>query len=214
MYSKGLIWGCLMTVFFHNGDLPECLVLNGDIAIDTETTGLSLKRDRLCVMQLSDGRGDAHLVCFSKGVYVAPRLTAILSDPSRVKIFHFARFDVAMIMRCLDVVPTPIYCTKIASKLVRTYTESHGLKDICRELVGVNISKQQQSSDWASNELTKEQLEYAAADVLYLHKIRDKLNFMLKRENRLDIANACFDFLIHRAKLDILGWESEDIFAH
>jgi ribonuclease D len=189
-------------------------VLKGDIAVDTEAMGLNNKRDRLCVVQLSDGNGDAHLVQLSADNYKAPNLIKLLSDPTRVKIFHFARFDLS-IMRCyLGIRLTNIYCTRTASRLVRTYTDRHGYKDICRELLGVEISKQQQSSDWGAKTLSPEQIEYAASDVLHLHKLREKLNEMLVREDRMELAQACFNFLPFRAELDLAGWENEDIFAH
>jgi ribonuclease D len=194
--------------------LPSGLVLKGDIAVDTEAMGLNNKRDRLCVVQLSDGNGDAHLVQLSHDNYKAPNLIKVLSDPARVKIFHFARFDLS-IMRCyLGISLTNVYCTRTASRLVRTYTDRHGYKDICRELLGVEISKQQQSSDWGAKTLSPEQVEYAASDVLHLHKLREKLNEMLSREGRTELAQACFNFLPFRAELDLAGWENEDIFAH
>lgn len=187
--------------------------------------GLNNKRDRLCVVQLSDGNGDAHLVQFapnprssSEAVallkYNAPNLTKLLTDPNRVKIFHFARFDIAIMKHYLGVLTAPIYCTRTASRLARTYTDKHGYKDICRELLGVDISKQQQSSDWGAATLSPEQVEYAASDVLHLHKLRDKLNAMLTREGRAHLAQACFNFLPHQAELDLAGWAEQDIFAH
>lgn len=194
-------------------DLPQGFDLPGDIAIDTEAMGLNNHRDRLCVVQLSNGNGDAHLVQFQKGVYDAPNLKKLLSKPD-TKIFHFARFDVAILKHYLGIDVYPLFCTKIASKLVRTYTDSHGLKELCRELLGQAISKQQQSSDWGANTLSKDQQEYAAADVLYLHRIRDTLKEMLLREGRLALAQKCFEFLPTRVELDLLGWPEEDIFQH
>ncbi|MEQ8355694.1 MAG: ribonuclease D [Kiloniellaceae bacterium] len=201
-------------IHLHKHDLPSGLSLGDSIAVDSETMGLDLARDRLCLLQLSAGDGVCHLVQFSKGDYDAPNLIALLSDPAITKIFHFARFDVAAIRRYLGVDCAPVYCTKIASKLVRTYTDRHGLKDLCRELLGIELSKQQQSSDWGAAELSQEQLAYAASDVLYLHQLRAKLDVMLAREGREALAKACFDFLPSRAALDIAGWEEIDIFAH
>lgn len=176
--------------------------------------GLINRRDRLCVLQLSNGDGDAHLVHFEPGNFDAPNLKRLLADTSRVKLFHFARFDLAIIFMYLGIMPSPIYCTRTASRLVRTYTDRHGYKDICRELIGVEVSKQQQSSDWGAPALTPEQVEYAASDVLYLHRLREKLDVMLAREGRVELANATFDFLPHRAVMDLLGFENDDIFAH
>jgi ribonuclease D len=201
-------------IHLHQGDLPVGLSLGDSIAVDSETMGLDLARDRLCLLQLSAGDGVCHLVQFPKGEYDAPNLKALLADPAVTKIFHFARFDLAAIRRYLGVDCTPVYCTKIASKLVRTYTDRHGLKDLCRELLGAEISKQQQSSDWGAAELSQEQLAYAASDVLYLHDLRAKLDVMLAREGRDGLAKACFDFLPARAALDIAGWNETDIFAH
>ena len=198
----------------HQGDLPGEIDFGDSVAVDSETMGLSLGRDRLCLVQLSAGDGICHLVQFKQGEYDAPNLTALMTDPAVTKLFHFARFDVAMIKRHLGVTCGPVYCTKIASKLVRTYTDRHGLKDICRELLGVELSKQQQSSDWGADELTQEQLKYAASDVLYLHRLRDALDEMLAREGRQEMAQACFEFLPARADLDLAGWEETDIFAH
>lgn len=203
-----------MNILEHKGDLPADLYLEGDIAIDTETLGLKNNRDRLCLLQLSNGDGDVHLIKFECGKYDAPNLKRLLSDPKRVKLFHFARFDVAVIYKYLGIQIENIYCTKIASKIARTYAEGHGLKDLCRELLGIQISKQQQSSYWGSELLSKEQLEYAATDVLYLHKLRDKLNAMLKREGRTDLVEQCFKFIPYRSQLDIEGWEDVDIFAY
>jgi ribonuclease D len=176
--------------------------------------GLNNKRDRLCVVQLSDGSGQAHLVQFAPGVYNAPNLCALLTDPTRTKIFHFARFDLSIMWQYLNVLAAPVYCTRTASRLARTYTDKHGYKDICKELLGADISKQQQSSYWGSPSLSSDQVEYAASDVLHLHKLRVKLDEMLLREGRADLAKACFNFLPQRALLDIAGWEHEDIFAH
>lgn len=201
-------------IHLHKGDLPAGLSLGKAIAIDSETMGLALARDRLCLLQLSAGDGVCHLVQFARGDYDAPNLKALLSDPAITKIFHFARFDLAAIRRYLGVECSPVYCTKIASKLIRTYTDRHGLKDLCRELLGAEISKQQQSSDWGAVELSKDQLAYAASDVLYLHDLRAKLDAMLVREGRDGLAKACFDFLPTRAALDIAGWNDIDIFAH
>ncbi|MCA0448515.1 MAG: ribonuclease D [Proteobacteria bacterium] len=203
-----------MAVHLHQGDLPAGLKFPNGVAIDSETMGLRPERDRLCVVQLSGGDGTAHCVRFAKGQYAAPNLKALLADKSTLKLFHFARFDVAVMKKYLGVDTTPVYCTKIASKLVRTYTDRHGLKDLVRELTGKELSKEQQSSDWGAAELTQAQLSYAAADVLYLHQVKDKLDAMLAREGRTHIAQACFDFLGTRADLDLLGWDEEDIFEH
>lgn len=203
-----------MTIHFHRGDLPDGLDLGKRVAIDTETQGLSLVRDGLCLVQLSAGDGDAHIVQPDRSTYDCPNLKALLADASVEKLLHFARFDLAIIERDLGVTMTPVFCTKIASKLVRTYTDRHGLKDVCREIAGVELSKQQQSSDWASSDLSEAQLNYAASDVLYLHAIADGLSAMLEREGRMDIARACFDFLPQRARLDLMGWDETDIFAH
>jgi len=194
--------------------LPSDLVLKGDIAVDTEAMGLNNKRDRLCLVQLSDGNGDAHLVKFAPGTYNAPNLVKLLTDPARVKIFHFARFDLSIMRYYLGVRTAPIYCTRTASRLVRTYTDKHGYKDICKELLGIDISKQQQSSDWGAETLSPEQIEYAASDVHHLHKLRAKLDGMIAREKREELAQSCFNFLPYRAELDLAGWENEDIFAH
>lgn len=203
-----------MTNHVHKGDLPDNIKFSQSVAVDSETLGLNNLRDRLCVVQLSAGDGNAHLVQFEKDNYNAPNLKKLFEDESVVKIFHFARFDVAVIKHYLNANTNNIYCTKIASKLVRTYTDSHGLKDLCAELLGKTISKQQQSSDWAAKELSKEQIQYAASDVLFLHEIMEKLDFMLKREERRDIAQKCFDFILTRAELDLAGWAEQDIFAH
>ena len=198
----------------HQGDLPADLDLGPVVAVDCETMGLDPRRDRLCVVQLSAGDGDAHLVQFPQGPLTAPRLAALLEDPGTLKIFHFGRFDLAMLRRHLGIVCAPVYCTKIASKLVRTYTDRHGLKDLCRELLGIEISKQQQTSDWGAPELSPEQVAYAAADVLWLHGLRERLDAMLAREGRDALAAACFAFLPHRAELDLLGFADPDVFAH
>lgn len=203
-----------MTVYLHENDLPRDVFAPGPIAVDSETMGLIPGRDRLCVVQLSDGRGDEHLVRFAPGQYDAPILKAVLADPAKLKLMHFARFDVAVIHRYLGVWATPVFCTKIASKLVRTYTDRHGLKDLLRELLAVDISKQQQSSDWGAAELSDAQKEYAASDVRYLHRAHAILVERLAREGRTDLARACFDFLPARAELDLVGWPETDIFAH
>lgn len=202
------------TITLHKGDLPAGLDLGPSVAIDTETLGLNLHRDRLCLAQLSAGDGSAHLVQFDGTDYSAPNLKALLVDPNVEKIFHFARFDVAVLQRDLGVITSPVYCTKIASKLVRTYTDRHGLKDLVAELVGVELSKQQQSSDWAARELSEQQLAYAASDVLYLHAAKAKLDFMLDRQNRRELADAAFRFLPTRAALDLAGFGEIDIFSH
>ena len=203
-----------MKIHLHQGDLPDGLDMGKLVAIDTETLGLNPFRDRLCLAQLSSGDGVCHAVQFKAGQYAAPNLKRMLSDPSVTKLFHFARFDVAMFRRYLDVMCAPIYCTKIASKLVRTYTDRHGLKDLVRELLNVDLSKEQQSSDWGADELSEKQLAYAANDVAYLHQLKTALDTMLARENRTRLAKACFDFLPTRAELDLAGWEETDIFAH
>jgi len=204
-----------MTVTLYEGDLPDGLDLGSCVAIDSETMGLNPHRDRLCVVQLSSGDGNAHLVQFKEGDgYQAPNLKKLLADPSVEKLFHFARFDVAILQKYLGVTCRPIYCTKIASKLVRTYTDRHGLKALCSELLDVDLSKQQQSSDWGKSTLTQAQLQYAASDVLYLHQLRAILDGMLEREGRKDMAQACFDFLPTRAQLDLSGWPDVDVFSH
>ncbi|MFW0777240.1 MAG: ribonuclease D [Rickettsiales bacterium] len=203
-----------MTNILHKGDLPADVTFDGDLAVDTEAMGLNNKRDRLCLVQLSDGKGDAHLVKFEKDSYDAPNLIKLLTDNSRTKIFHFARFDLSIMKEYLGVRIEPVYCTRTASRLARTYTDRHGYKDICRELLGAEISKHQQSSDWGAAELSEEQIDYAASDVLHLHKLRDKLNVMLEREGRMELAQECFKFLPYRAELDLAGWENEDLFAH
>lgn len=204
-----------MANFLHQGDLPDG-VFDGvaSVAIDSETMGLRLGRDPLCLVQLSAGDGNAHLVQLSRADYAAPNLKALLADPAVTKIFHFGRFDIAMFHLHLGVLTTPVYCTKIASKLARTYTDKHGLKDLSRELLGVDMSKVQQSSDWGATSLTPEQIAYAASDVLHLHRLRERLDDMLRREGRAELAEACFRFLPHRALLDVEGWEDMDIFAH
>ena len=198
----------------YRGDLPAGLNFGSSVAIDTETLGLNVNRDRLCLVQLSAGDGSAHLVQFDGSDYSAPNLKTLLTDPAVLKIFHFARFDIAVLERYLGVVTAPIYCTKIASKLVRTYTDRHGLKDLVGELTGVELSKQQQSSDWAARELSPQQLAYAASDVLHLHAVKAKLDAMLEREGRRAFADAAFGFLPTRAKLDLAGFGEDDIFAH
>ena len=198
----------------HKGDLPEGLVIPGSLAVDTEAMGLNNARDRLCLVQLCGEDGHIHLVQMAPGPIDAPRLAALLADPSRQKIMHYARFDVALLQRSLNIVVAPVFCTKIASRLCRTYTDRHGLKELCRELLGVDISKQQQSSDWGADTLSSDQLAYAASDVLYLHRIRDILSGMLIREGRMETAQACFDFLPTRVALDRMGWIDEDLFAH
>ena len=203
-----------MTNHVHRHDLPAGLDFGTSVAVDTETQGLSLVRDRLCLVQLSAGDGDAHIVQVDRDTYDCPNLKALLADDGVEKIFHFARFDVAMIMKWLGVEMNTVFCTKIASGLMRTYTDRHGLKDLTRELLGVDLSKAQQSSDWAADELTKEQIDYAASDVLYLHRLRGILMARLLREDRLDVARACFDFLPTRAKLDLMGYEEMDVFSH
>ncbi|WP_454017263.1 ribonuclease D [Azospirillum sp. Marseille-Q6669] len=208
-----------MPIDLHDGDLPDGLDLKsfargGAVAIDTETMGLNPHRDRLCLVQLSPGDGTVHLVQFRKGQYDAPNLKRLLTDPEVIKLFHFARFDVAVMRAYLGVACQPVYCTKVASKLVRTFTDKHGLKDLVKDLLGVELSKQQQSSDWGAAELTPEQMKYAASDVLHLHDLKEKLDVMLAREGRTHLAKACFDFLPARGELDLGGWEQPDILAH
>ncbi len=203
-----------MTVRLHRGDLPDLTRYTNAVAIDTETMGLNPHRDRLCVVQLSPGDGSADVVQIPKGHTDAPNLKALLANPAITKIFHFARFDVAVLYQTFGVMTGPIYCTKIASRLTRTYTDRHGLKDLVREVLNVDLSKQQQSSDWGSDSLTEPQLAYAASDVLHLHALRERLDVMLVREGRAQLARSCFDFLPTRALLDLQGWAEEDIFAH
>ena len=207
-YSKS------MTNHLHISDLPDDLDLGPVVAIDCETMGLHPHRDRLCVVQLSAGDGDAHVVQIKQGQTDAPNLCKLLIDPQVLKLFHFGRFDIAAMQNAFGAVTAPVYCTKIASRLVRTYTDRHGLKNLLQELLEVDISKQQQSSDWGADTLTKAQVEYAASDVLYLHRLREVLNKRLVREGRMEIAQACFDFLPMRANLDLVGWPETDIFAH
>ncbi|WP_029010657.1 ribonuclease D [Azospirillum halopraeferens] len=208
-----------MPIELHEGDLPDGLDLtagarDGAVAIDTETMGLNPARDRLCLVQLSAGDGTVHLVQFRRGVYDAPNLTRLLTDPGVVKLFHFARFDLAVMRAFLGVTCQPVYCTKVAAKLVRTFTDKHGLKDLCKDLLGVELSKQQQSSDWGAADLTPDQMRYAASDVLHLHDLRAKLDALLAREERTELADACFRFLPARAALDLGGWDEPDILAH
>jgi len=203
-----------MANFLHKGDLPDDVTFGDTVAVDSETMGLDPRRDRLCVVQLSAGDGDCHLVQLAQGDYAAPNLKALLTDAGVTKLFHFARFDVAAFRHYLGIVCAPVYCTKIASKLVRTYTDRHGLKDLCRDLLGVELSKQQQSADWGADVLSPEQLSYAASDVLYLHQLRERLDTLVAREGRAEIAAACFAFLPCRAALDLLGWDDPDIFRH
>lgn len=203
-----------MTTTLHKGDLPAGLDLGPDVAVDTEAMGLNPHRDDLCVVQLSSGDGSAHVVQLDRSTFDCPNLKALLADAGTLKLFHFARFDVGMISKYLGVTCAPVYCTKIASRLVRTYTDRHGLKDLSRELLGLDMSKQQQSSDWGADELSPAQLDYAASDVLHLHQLKAKLDVMLAREGRTDLAQACFDFLPTRCALDLAGWPDEDIFAH
>ena len=203
-----------MTNHVYKGDLPDGLDLGPIVAIDCETMGLNPKRDRLCVVQLSSGDGHAYLVQVAKGQTVAPNLCRMLEDPNVLKLFHFGRFDIAAMMAAFGVLTAPVYCTKIASRMTRTYTDRHGLRNLLQELLSVDISKQQQSSDWGAEQLSKAQVEYAASDVLYLHRLRERLNEMLIREGRMELAQSCFDFLPTRAELDLAGWPESDIFAH
>jgi len=203
-----------MTVRLHRGDLPDLTRYKDSVAIDTETMGLHPHRDRLCLVQMSNGDGSADIVQVLKDHTEAPNLKALLTNPKVTKIFHFARFDLAALYNAFGVMPQPVYCTKIASRLSRTYTDRHGLKDLVREVLNIDLSKQQQSSDWGSQTLSEAQLAYAAADVLHLHGLRERLDAMLVREGRLELAQACFEFLPTRARLDLQGWEAEDIFAH
>ena len=203
-----------MTIHVHKGDLPAGVEFRDSVAIDTETLGLNPHRDRLCVVQLSAGDGTAHVVQIGQGQFTAPNLAALLANPAITKIFHFGRFDIAMMAKAFGVLAAPVYCTKIASKLARTYTDRHGLKDLVRELLSVDLSKQQQSSDWGADVLSDAQLAYAASDVLHLHQLRRALDNMLIREGRMEVARACFDFLPVRARLDLMGWPETDIFSH
>lgn len=203
-----------MTIYLHKGDLPDDITFSGAVAIDTETLGLKPHRDRLCVVQLSDGGEDAHLVQIAQGQKQAPNLQALMENSENTKIFHFARFDLAVLYHNLGIKVGPVYCTKIASKLVRTYTDRHGLKDLCRELLSMDISKAQQSSNWAADELSSAQKEYAASDVYHLHKLMAKLDEMLVSTGRTELARSCFDFLPTRIQLDLAGWDETDIFAH
>ena len=203
-----------MTIRFHPGDLPDGLELGPVVAIDTETLGLEVKRDRLCVVQLSRGDGTADVVQIAQGQKRAPNLERLLADPAVLKLFHFARFDLAALANAFGIMPAPVYCTKIASKLARTYTDRHGLKDLTRELLGIDLSKAQQSSDWGAPELSEAQIAYAASDVLHLHALREKLDVMLARESRADLARAAFAYLPERARLDLAGFAEMDIFAH
>ncbi len=203
-----------MTIRLHRGDLPDLSEYKGAVAIDTETMGLDPKRDRLCVVQLSPGDGSADVVQIAAGQKKAPNIERLLADKSTVKIFHFARFDLAALANAFGVMASPVYCTKIASRLARTYTDKHGLKDLAREVLGIDLSKQQQLSDWGADDLTDAQVSYAATDVLHLHALKDKLDAMLARESRSELAAACFRFLPDRARLDLSGWADEDIFSH
>ena len=205
-----------MAIHFHEEDLPRGdLFADGPVAIDTEAMGLMPGRDRLCLVQLADGRGDEHLVRFAPGSdYAAPNLKALLSDPQRLKLYHFARFDVAILRAYLGIIAAPLYCTRTASRLVRTYTDRHGLKELVKEMLGQDLSKQQQTSDWGAPDISDAQRDYAASDVRYLHALKAKLDERLKRENRVELAQACFDFLPHRALLDLAGWAEQDVFAH
>ncbi len=203
-----------MTIRFHKGDLPSLAHYGDSVAIDTEAMGLNPHRDRLCVVQLSSGDGTADVVQIDKDQVSAPNLQKLFSDPSVLKLFHFARFDLALLYKTFATMPEPVFCTKVASRLVRTYTDRHGLKDLCRELLSVELSKQQQSSDWGAGTLSEAQLGYAASDVLYLHRLKERLEANLEREGRTELARACFEFLPVRARLDLAGWQDEDIFAH
>jgi ribonuclease D len=204
-----------MTIRLHRGDLPDLARYGrGAVAIDTETMGLDPHRDRLCVVQLSPGDGSADVVQIAAGAASAPNLTRLLADPAVLKIFHFARFDLGVLQRAFSVMPAPVYCTKIASRIARTYTDKHGLKDLAKEVLGIDLSKQQQLSDWGAGDLTDAQVAYAASDVLHLHALKDKLDAMLAREGRMELAAACFRFLPDRVRLDLAGWAAEDIFAH
>jgi len=203
-----------MTIRLHRGDLPDLSAYTGAVAIDTEAMGLDVNRDRLCVVQLSPGDGSADVVQIAAGQPHAPNIERLLADPAVLKIFHFARFDIGLLAKAFGVMAGPVYCTKIASRLARTYTDKHGLKDLAREVLGVDLSKQQQLSDWGADSLSDAQVSYAATDVLYLHALREKLDAMLAREGRAELAAACFRFLPDRARLDLAGWAADDIFAH
>ncbi len=203
-----------MTIRLHRGDLPDLSGYRGSVAIDTETMGLEHQRDRLCVVQLSPGDGSADVVQIPPGATDAPNLKRLIADPAVLKIFHFARFDLAVLCKRFGVMPAPVYCTKIASRLTRTYTDKHGLKDLVRDLLGIEVSKQQQLSDWGADKLTEAQVAYAASDVLHLHALKEKLDALIAREGREELAAACFRFLPDRARLDLAGWAAEDIFAH
>jgi ribonuclease D len=214
VYSESTEVSNIMTVRLHRGDLPDLSRYTDSVAIDTETMGLHPHRDRLCVVQMSNGDGSADVVQIAKDHLEAPNLKALLGNPKVTKIFHFARFDIAALYNAFGVMPQPLYCTKIASRLCRTYTDRHGLKDLVREVLNIDLSKQQQSSDWGSQSLSEAQLAYAASDVLHLHALRERLDAMLAREGRMGLAQACFEFLPTRARLDLQGWDTEDIFAH
>ncbi|MCY4311716.1 MAG: ribonuclease D [Rhodospirillaceae bacterium] len=201
-------------ILVHQGDLPDTFRSGSSVAVDSETMGLSPQRDRLCLVQLSVGDGVCHLVQIARGQTQAPNLATLLADPSTLKLFHFGRFDIAVFLQRLGVLTTPVYCTKIASRLVRTMTDRHGLKDLCQELLGIDLSKQQQSSDWGAETLSDDQMLYAASDVLHLHRLKEKLDGLLERENRTELAQRCFDCLPHRARLDVAGWPESDIFSH
>jgi ribonuclease D len=203
-----------MTIRLHRGDLPDLSAYKGAVAIDTETMGLDPERDRLCVVQLSPGDGSADVVQIAAGQKKAPNIERLLADKTKLKIFHYARFDLAMLAKAFGVMASPVYCTKIASRLARTYTDKHGLKDLTREVLGIDVSKQQQSSDWGADELSDAQVAYAASDVLHLHALKEKLDAMLAREGRAELAAACFRFLPDRARLDLAGWAAQDIFSH
>jgi ribonuclease D len=203
-----------MAIHLYQRDLPDGLDLGDVVAVDTEAMGLIPQRDRLCLVQLSGGDGDAHLVQIARGQTEAPNLAALLTDPARLKLFHYGRFDIALLYHALGALAAPVYCTKIASKLVRTYTDRHGLKNLCQELLEIDLSKQQQSSDWGAERLSEAQQAYAASDVLYLHRLREELDRRLDREGRTALARACFDFLPTRARLDLAGWPETDIFSH
>jgi ribonuclease D len=198
----------------HRDDLPEGIGFGAAVAVDTEAMGLNPHRDRLCLVQLSDGAGEVHLVQLAAGCYAAPNLKRLLADPGVLKLFHFARFDIAILYRYLGVMPQPLYCTKIASRLARTFTDRHGLRDLCKDLLGIDLKKEQQSSDWGAAQLSEEQLRYAASDVLHLHALRARLDAILAREGRTALAQSCFEFLPTRARLDLAGWAEVDIFAH